>query len=108
MRRTVLKTLLVVGSVWASAIATPALAGGPAKALAAVRQGAREGPQYPGDRGPRRAGRSARNAHRGDQERTRRALPEHERDHDRTDDTEVQLSLGADVEQVHAERRRSG
>ena len=65
--------------------------------------------QDAGDRRPRRAARTARDDHRRDHERRRAAAPaEVEARRAAGDRAHVHLALGADVEQLHPERRRRG
>ena len=69
--------------------------------------GVRERPQEPRDRAPRRAARRADDDHRRDDDE--RGLPvEVERDPGGADRAEVELALGADVEEAHPEGDRGG
>src|SRR4029079_2265715 len=67
----------------------------------------RERPEHAGNERPRRAEHGRRNAHRDDEERRRvdAVVAELEGDPGRANCAEVELSLGADVEKFHPERR---
>ena len=66
----------------------------------------RERLQRAGDQRPERAAGRSAHAHRDDRRRRADSRPEPDRDAERTERAEVELALGADVEQVHPERRR--
>ena len=69
--------------------------------------GAQERPQQPGDRAPGGAEHGAADDH-GDDQHRRRLAREQQAHAGGADRAEVQLALGADVEQAHPERDRGG